>query len=99
MGGRSARIVVDPLLGLEDFDRKTLARQRERHDDADWAAAGYEDGTLGRHFPAFYAGRSVAAIRGGGFAAWAISTLPQKRPNRRVRAMFPTWQHSGSSFI
>src|ERR1700728_841873 len=90
VGGRGARIVVDPLLGLEDLNRKALARQRQRRDDADRAAAGYEDGTLGRHFPAFYAGRSIAAIRGGGVAAWAISALPRKRLNRRVRAMSPT---------
>jgi len=73
MGGRGARIVVDSLLGLEDLNRKTLARQRERRDDADRAAAGDEDRTLGRHFPAFYAERSVAAIHGGGVAGWAIS--------------------------
>jgi hypothetical protein len=73
VGSRGARIVVDPLLGLEDLDRKTLTRQRQRRDDADRAAAGNEDGTLGRHFPAFYAGPSVAAIRGGGMVGWAIS--------------------------
>ena len=73
VGGRGARIVVDPLLGLEDLDRKTLARQRQRRDDADRAAAGNEDGALGRHFAAFYAGRGVAAIRGCGVAGWAIS--------------------------
>lgn len=49
--GRGARIVVDPLLGLEDLDRKALTRQRQRRDDADRAAAGNEDGTLGKHFP------------------------------------------------
>src|SRR5580704_9943026 len=64
MSRRGARIVVDPLLGLEDLDRKTLACQRQRRDDADRAAAGNENGALGRHFPAFYAGRGVAAIRG-----------------------------------
>jgi hypothetical protein len=66
MRRRGARIVVDPLLGLKNLDRKTLARQRQRRDDADRAAAGNENGTLGRHVPAFYAGRSAAAIRGGG---------------------------------
>ena len=89
MGGRGARIVVDPLLGLEDFDRKTLARQRQRRDDADRAAAGNEDGTLARHFPAFCAGRSVAAIRGGVIACWAIcpvrsSNFAQTRPGRSL---------------
>ena len=73
MGGRGARIVVDPLLGLEDLDRKSLARQRQRRDDADRAAAGNEDRALGKHFAAFYAGRGVAAIRGCGVAGWAIS--------------------------
>src|SRR5580658_664325 len=63
VGGRGARIVVDPLLGLEDFNRKTLARQRQRRDDADRAAAGNENGALRRHFSAFYAGRGEAAIR------------------------------------
>src|ERR1700688_818245 len=76
MGGRGARIVVDPLLRLEDLNRKTLARQRQRRDDADRAAAGNEDRALRRHFPAFYAGRSVAAIRGGAVAGWEISALP-----------------------
>src|SRR3984957_3523051 len=60
MRGRGAWIVVDPLLGLEDLDRKTLACQRQRRDDADRPAAGNENGTLGRHFSAFYAERSVA---------------------------------------
>ena len=75
MRGRGARIVVDPLLGLEDLDRKTLTRQRQRRDDADRAAAGNENGTLGRHFPAFYAGCSVAAICGGVIASWTISRV------------------------
>src|ERR1700730_11489960 len=69
MRGRGARIVVDPLLGLEDLNRNALARQRQRRDEADRAAAGNENGALGRHFWAFYAGRSVAAIRGGAVAA------------------------------
>ncbi len=69
VGGRGARIVVDPLLGLEDLDRKALARQRQRRDDADRAAAGNKDRALGRHFPAFYAGRSVAARRADAAAA------------------------------
>src|SRR5580700_8801149 len=84
MRGRGARIVVDPLLGLEDLDRKTLARQRQRRDDADRSATGNENGTLGRHFPAFYAGRRVAARRGGAVAGWVISALPRKRSNRCV---------------
>src|SRR5580704_5525108 len=78
MRGRGARIVVDPLLGLEDLDRKTLARQRQRRNDADRAAAGNEDRALRRHFPAFYAGRSAAAIRGGAVAGWTISASPPK---------------------
>jgi hypothetical protein len=81
MGGRGARIVVDPLLGLEDLDRKTLARQRQRRDDADRPAAGNENGTLGRHFPAFYAGRSVAAIRAGGSPVGQYPLYSQKRPD------------------
>ena len=47
--GRGARIVVDPLLGLEDLNIETLARQRQRGDDPDRAGAGNEDGTLGSH--------------------------------------------------
>ena len=74
--GRGARIVVDSLLGLENLNRNTLARQRERRDDADRAAAGDENGSLGRHFPAFYAGRSIAAIREGfGDATRAMCSL------------------------
>ena len=60
-----------------------LARQRQRRDDADRAAAGYEDGTLGRHFPAFYAGPSVAAIRGGG---WSVGQYPLNREGRRIQS-------------
>ena len=40
VGGRGARHVVDPRVGLEHVDRKALASQRQRGDDADRAAAG-----------------------------------------------------------
>jgi hypothetical protein len=46
MRGRRARIVVDALLGLEDLDRETLARQRECGNDDDGTAAGDDDGTF-----------------------------------------------------
>src|ERR1700722_19088802 len=100
VGGRGARIVVDPLLGLEDLDRKTLARQRQRRDDADRPAAGYENGTLGRHFSAFYAVRSVAAICEGAVAGWAMSALPPKAtksPRRNIGRFGPQGDICGAA--
>src|SRR5580700_832810 len=91
MRGRGARIVVDPLLGLKDLNRKTLARQRQRRDDADRPAAGNEDRALERHFPAFYAGRSVAAIRRGGIACWAISRFTPKSDQIAASQYLSLW--------
>src|ERR1700688_4977749 len=99
VGGCGAGIVVDPLLGLEDLDRKTLARQRQRRDDADRAAAGNENGALGRHFPAFYAGLGVAAIRGMTVTLPAPprpKDAPQDRPRRSRDCGRCAWRRRGT---
>jgi hypothetical protein len=67
------------LIGLEDLDRKTPTRQRR--DNADRAAARYEDGTLGRHFPAFYAG--AASLQYLSLCAMN-DKAPQQMPHQRA---------------